>query len=851
MAIAGAQIRRQFLDYFAARGHQVLPSSSLIPHGNPTMLLTTAGMVQFMPYYLGQKKPPQPRATTVQKCFRTVDIEEVGRTLRHLTFFEMLGNFSFGDYFKREAIRLAFELLTQGYGMQPGRLWATVHTEDDEAHQLWLSETPIPNERIRRFGDEANLWAPGPTGPCGPSSEIFYDRGPKTGCGRPDCGPNCEHCERYLEIWNLVFIQYDRDESGRRIRLTRPGVDTGMGLERLTCALNGKNSLFETDIFIPLVEHWRAATGATDPQHLSLRVLADHSRGATMLIGDGVTPSNEGRGYVLRRLIRRAMLHARRLDPPGRPSLADAVPIVVEILGDTYPELLPNVERIRETLRAEEERFEAALKQGMERLTILLHRGHLTAEETFYLHDTLGFPMELSAELARDRGITVDLEGARGLMEAQRHRSRAAATFELPMPSAPTRFVGYEQLEADTQVTEVFPVPDQAGAADVYLAETPFYAERGGQSADRGWLEWGGERVEVTDVQVQAESIRHRVPTRPAAIPAGTRLRARVDPARRTALARLHSATHLLHRALRDVLGEQAQQAGSLVEPDYATFDFRFPRALTPVELEQVEKLLNEKIRANLSRRVEDLPLQEAIDTGAVALFDEKYGERVRVVAFGDWSRELCGGTHVERSGDIGLALISRDRSIGAGTRRIEMWAAAAAEERVRLYTQTIERLGGTLKSTPEQLVGKVEALQGEVRRLQKDLDQARQKLAAGAAAAPEPAEEIGGVPVAIRQVDAGDTRDLRRFADAALNRLGTPGVAVVLNRDRVVVKVSPPLVARGFHAGKICEAIAGAAGGRGGGRPDLAEGGGLQPGRRPAALAAARAVLSAMAGDK
>jgi alanyl-tRNA synthetase len=808
-------------------------------------------MVQFMPFYLGQKKPPQPRATTVQKCFRTVDIEEVGRTLRHLTFFEMLGNFSFGDYFKREAIGFAFELLTQGYGMQPERLWATVHTEDDEAHQLWLSETPIPHARIRRFGDEANFWAPGPTGPCGPNSEIFYDRGQETGCGRPECAPNCDYCERYLEIWNLVFIQYDRDESGRRIRLKHPGVDTGMGLERLTCALNGKNSLFETDLFLPLVEHWRAATGAKDPQHLSLRVLADHSRGATMLIGDGVMPSNDGRGYVLRRLIRRAMLHARRLDPRGGSSLADAVPIVVESLGATYPEILPHVERISQTLRAEEARFEQALKQGMERLTMLLDRGHLTAEETFYLHDTLGFPMELSAELARDRGITVDLEGALGLMEAQRRRSRDATTFELPMPSAPTRFVGYEQLEADTQVTEVFPVPDQVDAADVYLAETPFYAERGGQSADGGWLEWGSERVEVTDVQVQAESIRHRVLTRPAAIPAGTRLHARVNPARRGALAQHHSATHLLHRALRDVLGEQAQQAGSLVQPDDATFDFRFPRALTPAELEQVEKLVNEKIRTNLPRRVEHLPLQEAIDTGAVALFDEKYGERVRVVAFGDWSRELCGGTHVERSGDIGLALISRDRNIGAGVRRIEMWAAAAAEERVRLYTQTIERLGAALKSTPEHLIGKVEALQSEVRRLQKDLERTRQKLASGIGAAPEPIEEIAGVPVAIRQVDAGDTRDLRRFADAALNQLGGPGIAVMLNGDRVVVKVSAPLVDRGFDARKICEAVAEAAGGRGGGRADLAEGGGLQPSRAQAALAEARAAVSAMARGK
>ncbi len=845
--LSSSEIRRQFLDYFEARGHRVIPSSSLIPHGDPTLLFTNAGMIQFKPYFLGQATPPQPRATTAQKCFRTGDIEEVGRNHRSLTFFEMLGNFSFGDYFKDQAIATAFELVTHGFGLPAERIWATVHTDDDEAYDLWLRETSIPPERLSRFGDEYNFWAPGPTGPCGPNSEINYDWGPEYGCGRRDCGPNCEHCERFLEIWNLVFIQYDRDGSGNRTSLDRPGIDTGMGLERMAAVLNGKPDVFETDLFRPILEHVGFDSTNYPEREFALRVVADHSRGATMLAADGVLPSNEGRGYVLRRLIRRGSVHTARL--ASATPLSTLVPVVAQILGPQYPEVLANRDHIQKTIRGEEEHFAVALRQGMEKVHGFLERGVLTPQQAFYLHDTLGFPMELTAELARERGVQVDVAAAQALMERQRAQSRRSSTFAAPSVASATRFLGHQQLEAESQVAEIHAVPQQPDQADVYFPESPFYAERGGQAADRGWLEWDGQRAAVVDAQAQGEAIRHRVQVAVTALAPGQRVLLGVDGARRAAVARHHSATHLVHQALREVLGEQAKQAGSMVLPDYATFDFRFPRALSEGERTRVAEVVNLKVRENLVRRVEEMPLEQAIKSGAVALFDEAYGESVRVVSFGDWSRELCGGTHVERSGQIGLALISTDRSIGAGVRRIELRAGAAAEERVRLYEQTIERLAEALKSTPQQLPAKVEGLQAEVHRLHRELMQARQKLATASSGAADAVEQIAGIPVAIRKVEADELQLLRLFADAALDRLPNPGVAVMLGGRHVVVKVAAPLVPRGFDAGKICRAVATAAGGRGGGKPEVAEGGGLQPDRSAAAFEQARASIRAMAG--
>jgi alanyl-tRNA synthetase len=830
--MTSADIRQRFLNFFQERDHKVLPSSSLIPFGDPTLLFTSAGMVQFKPYFLGQAKPPYPRATTCQKVFRSSDIDLVGRDGHHLTFFEMLGNFSFGDYFKEKAIPYAYEFLTKELKLRTDRLWAGIHNDDDDSFEIW-KKTGIPTERIRRFGDEYNFWAAGPTGPCGPDSEIHYDWGEEYSCGRPDCGPNCEYCDRFLEIWNLVFIQWNRDESGLRTPLAKPGIDTGMGLERVTAVVNGhRRGVFETDVFQPLIRHFADETGKAygrDPEvDVSLKVLADHARGSTMLLADGVVPANDGRGYVLRRLIRRAMLHARRLGPAVH--LWSGVPIVARILGRVYQEVKAQVDPIAEVIRSEEERFGIALRQGVERLQPLLDRGTLKPQEVFYLYDTLGFPIELAAELADERGVKVDLEAVAALMQSQRDRSRVATGgFTAPLAATASRFVGYDQLETDTTVTENFPVAGQADRADVFLAETPFYAERGGQTADTGWLSWNGTKARVVDVQPQGEAIRHRVEVRPDGLKPGDRIRAAVDVPRRQAIARHHSATHLLHRALRNVLGDAASQAGSSVQADYATFDFRFPRVLTADELDRVAGLLNEKIRANLARRVEELPLDQAIATGAVALFDEKYGDLVRVVSFGEWARELCGGTHVERTGEIGIALISSDRSIGAGVRRIEMRAGAAAEQQVRDAERVLRELGDALRTAPSELPARVAALQADVKRLEKEAVTLRQRLATGGGSQLEEAV-VGDVRLMLQRVGA-EEKDLLVFADAALNRANGNGVAIVVGGHNFAVKVASPLAER-FPANDLIQAFRQVAGGKGGGRGPVGQGGGIDPDR-------------------
>ncbi|HEY4844959.1 MAG TPA: alanine--tRNA ligase [Candidatus Dormibacteraeota bacterium] len=826
------EIRQRFLHFFKERDHKVLPSSSLIPFGDPTLLFTSAGMVPFKPYFLGQADPPFPRVTTCQKVFRSVDIDVVGHDGHHLTFFEMLGNFSFGDYFKEKAIPYAYEFLTKDLKVEKQRLWAGIHNDDDESFEIW-KKTGIPPERIRRFGDEYNFWAAGPTGPCGPDSEIHYDWGEEYSCGRPDCGPNCEYCDRFLEIWNLVFMQWNRDQSGTRTPLARKGIDTGMSLERITAVVNGyRQGVFETDVFQPLIRHFAEEAGkpyGSKPEvDVSLRVLADHARGSTMLLADGVTPANDGRGYVLRRLIRRGMVHARRLGPAVH--LSSGVPIVAGILGRAYPEVQTQRDRIAEVVRSEEERFGVALRQGMERLQPLLERGTLNPQEVFYLHDTLGFPIELTAELASERGVSVDLDAVAALMQSQRDRSRVATGgFTAPLAGRASRFVGYDQLQVDTVVTDVFPVAGEPERADVFLELTPFYAERGGQTADTGWLSWKGGKARVIDVQPQGEAIRHRVEMRPDQLKPGDRVQASVDAGRRQAVARHHSATHLLHRALRDVLGEQASQAGSSVQPESATFDFRFPRALTADEVDRVSALLNEKIRADLVRRVEELPLDQAIATGAVALFDEKYGDLVRVVSFGDWARELCGGTHVERSGEIGIALISSDRSIGAGVRRIELRAGAAAEQQVRDHERVLRELGDDLRTGPSELPARVAALLAEVKRLEKEAASLRQRLAAGGGAQVEEAV-VDGVRLMLQRVDAAE-KDLLPYTDSVLNKANGNGVAIVVGGRNFAVKVASGLVER-LPANDLIQAFRQVAGGKGGGRGQVGQGGGIDPER-------------------
>ena len=831
--MTSAEIRQRFLNFFKERDHKVLPSSSLIPFGDPSLLFTSAGMVQFKPYFLGQSRPPQPRATTAQKVFRAVDIDLVGHDGHHLTFFEMLGNFSFGDYFKEKAIPFAWEFLTGELGLDPERLWAGIHNDDDESFEIWRDKTGMPPERIRRFGDEYNFWAAGPTGPCGPDSEVHYDWGKQYSCGRPDCGPNCEHCDRFLEIWNLVFMQWNRDQSGARTDLARKGIDTGMGLERISAVVNGKpDGVFETDVFQPLIQHWAKETGhqyGKGPAHdVSLKVLADHARGSTMLIADGVLPANDGRGYVLRRVIRRAMVHARRLGPKA--SLSSGVALVAELLGEVYPELRKRASEIESIIQGEEERFAAALRQGMERLQNLLERGTLKPEEVFYLHDTLGFPVELTAELAQERGQTIDMTAVASLMESQRERSRTAtADFGAPIAGRASSFVGYDRLEVESLVTDVFPVAGEETMADVFLEQTPFYAERGGQAADTGWLRCNGREARVLDVQWQGDAIRHRVAVGAGEIQSGQRVDAVVNGSRRQAIARHHSATHLLHRALKDVVGNQANQAGSSVQADHATFDFRFPRSLAQEEQERVFSRLNEQIRANLVRKVEEMPLKQAIESGAVALFDEKYGDSVRVVSFGDWARELCGGTHVERTGEIGVALLSADRSIGAGVRRMEIRAGTAAERQIRQEEQVLGELAETLRTASSELLARVAGLQAEIKRLEKETTSLRERLAAGGGAQIEEAN-LNGVRLFLQRVDEGE-KNLLVFADHALNRANGNGVALVVGGSNFAVKVASPLADR-LPANDLVQAFRQVAGGRGGGRGPVGQGGGIDPAR-------------------
>jgi alanyl-tRNA synthetase len=859
--MTSAEVRQRFLNFFAERDHKVLPSSSLVPFGDPTLLFTSAGMVQFKPYFLGQAKPPYPRATTCQKVFRAVDIDVVGTDGHHLTFFEMLGNFSFGDYFKEKAIPFAYEFLTKDLRLEEGRLWAGIHNDDDESFEIWI-KTGIPPERIRRFGDEYNFWAAGPTGPCGPDSEVHYDWGEEFSCGRPDCGPNCEHCDRFLEIWNLVFMQWNRDQSGKRTDLERKGIDTGMGLERISAVVNGyptahrpgaataPSGVFETDLFQPLIRHWAEAAGTVygaNPQtDVSLKVLADHARGSTMLLADGVTPANDGRGYVLRRLIRRAMVHARRLGPAAH--LSSGVTMVARILGEVYPEVRNKADQIQEIIQSEEDRFGIALRQGMERLQGLLERGTLSPHDVFYLHDTLGFPVELTSELAAEQGAAVDLAAVEALMQAQRERGRlATGGFTAPLAGRATRFVGYDHLETDSTVTDVFAVAGEATQADVFLEETPFYAERGGQTADTGWLTWDGQKARVIDVQPQGEAIRHRVEIGSGRLKPGDRVHAQVEAERRQAIACHHSATHLVHRALRDVLGEQASQAGSSVHAHSATFDFRFQRALTKAEIDRVVSLLNEKIRANLVRRVENLPLDEAIATGAVALFDEKYGDTVRVVSFGDWSRELCGGTHVERTGEIGLALLSGDRSIGAGVRRLEIRAGPAAETQVRQYEEVLASLQEALKGTLAELPTRVEALQAEVKRLEKELTQLKAKMAKGGMDAIEKAR-VDRVTLMLQRVDPGE-KDLLLYADQALSGADGRALAVVVAGRTFAVKVGPAIADR-LPADAVVKAFTRAAGGKGGGRGPVGQGGGIDPKRVEDGFLSVQEYVRAAAGD-
>jgi alanyl-tRNA synthetase len=874
------EIRRRFLGFFEERGHHVLPNASLIPSDDPSLLFTVAGMVPLKPYISGQRTPPGPRMTSCQKCFRgsgltTDDIASVGDCTHH-TFFEMLGNWSIGDYFKQGAIEMAWELLTQGFGLEPERLWPSIYPDDGDSLDIWTNQIGIADRRVARLKD--NWWQAGPTGPCGYDSEIYFDVGGPCSCGRPDCTPQDE-CggDRWIEIWNLVFMEFDQAEDGSRTLLPKRTVDTGMGLERMTAVLQGVRCDYDTDLFAPIVaglDRRAADGGGVERRTRSLRILADHARGATFLIAEGVLPGNEGRGYVLRRVIRRAALHARRVELEG--GLALAVGDVVATLQDAYPELVQYRGLAEATIRGEEAVFARTIEAGTDRLETLLAggAGGISGEDAFRLYDTFGLPVELTVEMAGERGLTVDRAGFDAALQAQRQRSRAGrasggwkvaaqdalspigdrATATLGLS---TDFIGYESLRADAVVRRIGVAADRetlaVGEEDVvFLDVSPFYAEAGGQVGDTGTLSWESGSARVLDcLQLVDGPVRGRVHR--ARVETGTLHRdetvtAEVDPERRAAIARHHSATHLLHRALRETLGETVVQRGSFVGPDHATFDFSFSRGLTPEETQSVERRINAAVRDNLVRNVQEMPVAEAQATGAMALFGEKYGELVRVVDFGGWSRELCGGTHVGRSGDIGAVIIVAETSIGQGTRRIEMLAGGAAvrrwEESEALLRETARALRARLDEVPDRVARLLEQNRELQRRPREGGGDAVSAALRSVAVA-----HAGNVALALADDPALSGDEAVTLVDRIFaERLEGDGIAAVFGEGTVCAKVGGAALARGVDAGRLVRTAAQASGGKGGGQPGFGRGGLGDPGRRSQAMAAFRSALEELA---
>ncbi len=874
--MTSAEIRQLFLDYFQQRGHQVVPSSPLVPANDPTLLFTNAGMVQFKAVFTGQEQRPYVRAASSQRCVRAGgkhnDLENVGYTARHHTFFEMLGNFSFGDYFKREAIQYAWEFLTEVAKLPPERLWITVYADDDEAADIWLKEIGVSAERFSRIGDKPggkkhesdNFWSMGDTGPCGPCSEIFYDHGEGVAGGPP--GTPEEDGDRYIEIWNLVFMQYDRDAAGNMNPLPHPSVDTGMGLERLAAVLQGVHNNYDIDLFKHLIAAIAKLAGTDDLQNTSLRVIADHIRACAFLVTDGVVPSNEGRGYVLRRIIRRAIRHGHKLGL-RESFFYKLVGPLCEVMGDAYPELVkarPQVERV---LRQEEERFAETLDHGMvilEEAIANLDGTEIPGGTVFKLYDTYGFPVDLTADIARERGLSLDMAGFEREMAAQRERARAASSFSVVSGEGldvqvRTEFTGYEHLEDEGNVLALFrdgePV-EQLGEGDeglLVLDRTPFYAESGGQAGDHGVLRLGDAELVVLDTQKQGDAFLHQVRVQTGRVAVGDKLEACVDKQRRRQIADNHSATHLLHAALRQVLGEHVQQKGSLVEADRLRFDFSHFDALTPEQLAQIEALVNAQIRANLAVETRLMSADEAKASGAMALFGEKYGDVVRVLSMGDFSVELCGGTHVARTGDIGLFKVVSEGGVAAGVRRIEAVAGEAALRYIGETEKNLQRIAALLKADTGIVVSKLQALLERARGLEKEVEQLKAKLASsqGGDLAAQ-AVDIDGIKVLAAKLEGVDAKSLRDTVDQLKNKLGHAAVVLAaVDGDKVslVAGVTKGETKR-LRAGDLVNSVAQQVGGKGGGRPDLAMAGGKDPAGLDADLQAVPEWVRSRLGD-
>ncbi len=860
--MTSSEIRASFLEFFRKNGHAVVPSSSLVPGNDPTLLFTNAGMVQFKDVFLGKEARTYTRAASAQRCVRAGgkhnDLENVGYTARHHTFFEMLGNFSFGDYFKREAIHYAWNFVTVTLGIPKDRLWVTVFTEDDEAGRIWVEEIGVDPTRCTRMGETSNFWSMGETGPCGPCSEIFYDHGPEVAGGPP--GSPEEDGDRYVEIWNLVFMQYDRSSDGILVPLPKPSVDTGMGLERVAAVMQGVHSNYEIDLFKSLISGAAEFTGTQDLESSSLRVIADHIRACAFLIVDGVVPSNEGRGYVLRRIIRRAIRHGYKLGQT-QPFFHKLVPTLVREMGGYYTELAAGAERASLVLMQEETRFAETLATGMALLdaeTAKLKSKVIPGETVFRLYDTYGFPLDLTADVARERGLTLDQKGFDAAMAAQRGRARAASKFggavkDTVKLSGKTDFSGYDRLTGPGRVTALIfdgAVADVLGTGQdgqVVLDRTPFYAEGGGQIGDSGLLTGETARFAVRDTQKIGASFAHIGVVESGELRVGDEVVAQVDGARRTAIALNHSATHLLHAALREVLGKHVQQKGSLVAPDRLRFDFSHGQALSQEEIHRIEELVNIAIRRNDPAETRVMALDDAVAAGAMSLFGEKYDSDVRVLTFGDFSMELCGGTHVERTGDIGLFKIISESGVAAGIRRVEAVTGQAAYEWVVRVDQVLRDVATLLRGSREDVDEKVRELSERAKRLEKEVQQLKSKLAIGQGGDVSAlAKAVNGIKVLAAQIEGADAKALRVSVDQLKEKLGSSVVVLATVQDGKVVLVagvSADLVGR-LRAGDIAGAVAAQVVGKGGCRAYFAQAGGTQPENLGAALASVEALV-------
>ena len=865
------EIRRAFLNYFEEKEHRIVRSSSLVPKNDPTLLFTNAGMVQFKGVFLSEETRDYKRAATSQKCVRAGgkhnDLEIVGKTARHHTFFEMLGNFSFGDYFKKEAIEMAWDLLVRQWGLPAEKMWITIYLDDDETFHLWR-RIGVPGDRIVRLGEKDNFWAMGETGPCGPCSEIVIDQGEGVGCGRPDCRVGCD-CDRYLELWNLVFMQFNRDSEGRLEPLAKPSIDTGMGLERISAVLQGVKSNYQTDLFNPIFKEIemisRIPYGKDPRSDTSLQVIADHSRATTLLISDGILPSNEGRGYVLRRIMRRAMRHGKLLGIDG-PFLYRTSSKVVELMKEAYPELRETEAFISKVIQNEEERFSETLDAGLkilrEELDLLENEEKkvLPGEVAFRLYDTFGFPLDLTTEILQERGMSFDEEGFRAQMEEQRQKSKQAGlgigegkTKEvyrwLASEGIKTTFLGYEEVQSESRILklikgdEIVPFAKEGDQIEIVTEKTPFYGEAGGQVGDRGVIFHEEFSMDVENsIKPMEELIIHQGKVKRGRAKEGMSVIHRVDGERRKATALNHTATHLLQAVLREVLGDHVHQAGSLVSPERLRFDFTHFASMEREEIERVEALVNQKIRENLKVETKNMAVEEALQTGAMALFGEKYGEKVRVVMVSDFSIELCGGTHTSRTGDIGLFKIVSESGVAAGVRRIEALTGEGAYRFIKEEERELWEIASSLKSAPRELSSKIERLLERQRELERELSSFQDKSSHQEILnLLSLMREIRGVKVLSAKVDGKEIKRMREFIDQLKIKIGS-GIVLLggesQNKVSLVMGVTSDLTPR-FNANELIKKIALHIGGTGGGRPDFAQAGGTDSKKLDEALKA------------